>query len=256
MFTFGKNWKRYLKTVTEREIQFSMDDIQSWIPAEEIKNKTILDIGSGSGLHSLSFNRLGAKSVVSFDYDKDSVEATREMKARWCNNAENWIIQQGSVLDQGYLNSLGKFDIVYSWGVLHHTGKMWDAIRSAASTVKSGGLFFISLYSKGPKYQDILALKQKYNRSWVIGKRWMELKYILRFMHIRAKSHKNPFGWNTTDGRGMHVYTDITDWLGGLPYEESSVDEVKEFGGDLDFDLVKVKEVLEGGNNIYLFRRK
>ena len=46
-----------------------------------------------------------------------------------------WIIKQN-------------FDIVYCWGVLHHTGNMWKAIDNSTEFVSDTGLYYISIYVK------------------------------------------------------------------------------------------------------------
>ena len=51
----------------------------------------------------------------SFDYDPQSVACTQELKRRYFAEDEQWIIEEGSVLDRNYLSRLGRFDVVYSW---------------------------------------------------------------------------------------------------------------------------------------------
>jgi 2-polyprenyl-6-hydroxyphenyl methylase/3-demethylubiquinone-9 3-methyltransferase len=255
-FSFGKNWKSYLKTVTDKEIQYSINDIKDWIGADNVKDKTVLDIGSGSGLHGLAFFQLGAKKIDSFDYDPYSVEATKSL---WVSSGKpgNWKVFPGNVLDKEFLRGLGKYDIVYSWGVLHHTGDIWNAVKNAADCVDPGGLFWISLYAKGPLYPTHLALKKKYNASTIFGKRWMEFRfYIFPMMMYRLSHYQNPFSWNYTKERGMNVYHDIVDWLGGLPYEVASVEEVTAFCNDLGFEKIRVFKEGEGACSIYLFKKK
>jgi 2-polyprenyl-6-hydroxyphenyl methylase/3-demethylubiquinone-9 3-methyltransferase len=108
------------------------------VEVEDFQGKSFLDIGSGSGLFSLAARRLGAK-VHSFDYDPQSVSCTKELKQRYFPNDSDWTIGQGSVLDVDYIKSLGKFDIVYSWGVLHHTGALWQALDNASLPVVDRG---------------------------------------------------------------------------------------------------------------------
>lgn len=104
---------------------------------ENLKGKTFLDIGCGSGIHSLAALRLGASQVFAFDYDVDSVATSRRVR-EWAGNPENWQIKRNSVLDADFMASLPKFDIVYSWGVLHHTGDLWGAVRNAAIPLRKG----------------------------------------------------------------------------------------------------------------------
>ena len=90
--------------------------------------------------------RLGA-TVHSFDYDPESVACTEQLKQRNDPTDIAWTIEPGSVLDPDYLRTLGSWDIVYSWGVLHHTGAMWEALGNVAPLVKPSGLLFISIYN-------------------------------------------------------------------------------------------------------------
>ena len=143
-FEFGKNWSAFLTLLNEERILKAEESLREMLEVEDLKGKTFLDIGSGSGLFSLAAKRLGAK-VHSFDFDSNSFACTKELKRRFFENDENWQVEQGSALDKNYVESLGKFDIVYSWGVLHHTGKMWEALENATLPVKSGGKFFIAI---------------------------------------------------------------------------------------------------------------
>jgi SAM-dependent methyltransferase len=251
-FSFGQNWRSYVDTVTESSVERSMKAIKEWLSQDLIAGKTVLDIGSGSGIHSLCFHLLGAKQLMSLDVDPASVEATRLMWNR-AGQPATWNIIHGSILDKSFINDLGKHDIVYSWGVLHHTGAIWQAIENAASLVENGGKFLIAIYVKGPKYSEHLALKQSYNRASRLGKRLMVWKYIFNLMRERRRAGLNPFAWNEKYDRGMDVYHDIIDWLGGLPYEVASKEEILAFCTDRGFVLEKIHEVAEGANNTYLF---
>jgi len=251
-FSFGENWRDYVETVSEDSVRRARSDIEAWVGAERVRGKTVLDLGCGSGIHSLCYHLLGAREILSLDIDPYSVEATRVLWEK-AGKPATWKIMQGSVLDAEFVRGLGRHEMVYSWGVLHHTGSMWEAIANAATTVAPGGLFWIALYVKGPKYPEHLAQKRAYNRASWLGKKWMVWKHIAGLMRERRRAGLNPFTWNEKYGRGMDVYHDLIDWLGGLPYEVASKSEVVDFCAERGFVLEKVEELPEGGCNIYLF---
>ena len=253
-FSFGENWQDYLKNASEREVDRAKRDIEEWLDPISISGKAIIDIGSGSGIHSLAFYLLGAEEICSFDFDQLSVDATKTLWEKE-GRPPNWRIFHGSILDEEWIKSLGKFDIVYFWGVLHHTGAIWDAFEKSISLIKTGGILWISLYAKGPRYVKDLELKKKYNSSSSRGKHRMISKRIGRLMLGRLKHFQNPFTWNENTERGMNVYHDVVDWLGGLPYEVASEDEVLRFGRKYGLVLERITVRKEGGCSIYVFSR-
>jgi len=139
--------------------------LKQMLEVADLAGKRFLDIGCGSGLFSLAARRLGAL-VHSFDYDPQSVACTGELKRRYFPDDVLWTIEEGSVLDQSYLASLGQFDVVYSWGVLHHTGQMWQALDAVAPLVAEDGKLFIAIYNdRGGASRRWAAVKRFYNRS-------------------------------------------------------------------------------------------
>jgi len=253
-FSFGKNWRDFVDTVSEDSIARAMKDIEEWLGRDSVEGKSILDIGCGSGIHSLCFHLLGAKEIVSLDVDPYSVESTRLLWEK-AGKPGSWRVLSGSVLDEEFVDSLDKHEVVYSWGVLHHTGSMWQAIANACSLVKEGGRIWLSIYVKGPEYPAHLALKQSYNRSSALGKKLIIWKEIYKLMRLRRSRGQDPFAWNEKKERGMDVYHDLIDWLGGLPYEVASKDEVVRFCGERGLVLEKLNELGEGACNSYLFSR-
>ena len=162
-FGFGKNWKKLVSILDEDRIVEAESSIKSMLSCENLKDKSFIDIGSGSGLFSLVAARLGAK-VNSFDYDINSVECTAYLKNKYNFNDDIWKVEQGDVLDKEYLSKYDKHNIVYSWGVLHHTGEMWDAIENASDLVKEDGLLFIAIYNdQGWKSTVWTWIKRTYN---------------------------------------------------------------------------------------------
>jgi len=259
-FEFGKNWESYIKANYSEEIlDESKGHLLKFLELQNLQDKTFLDIGCGSGLHSPAALDAGATQVHGFDYDPVSIKATKYLRDIRHDHS-NWEFEQASVLDDEYMNNLSLFDIVYSWGVLHHTGDVWHAIENAASRVKPGGIFYIALYSAdvqidpGPDFW--LGIKKKYVSSGVIKRRWMELWYIWRFM-MESQPLKIlkviKRAWEYKKDRGMNFMTDIRDWLGGWPMEFVYDDDVINYCEDLGFDLQKI--VTGEANTEFLFRR-
>lgn len=223
--------------------------------------KSFLDVGSGSGLFSLAARRLGA-NVFSFDFDPKSVGCTQELRRRYFDGDPNWVIQEGSILDRSYLERLGKFDVVYSWGVLHHTGKMWDALENVAPLVGDGGKLFIALYNdQGGASIRWKKLKKLYN-SFRILRFPLSLYTLVRqwTVTVLRETSRGQFlkAWRTyRRERGMSPWHDIVDWIGGYPFEVCKPEEVFEFYKSRGFSLSALKTCGGGlGCNEFVFRRE
>jgi SAM-dependent methyltransferase len=259
-YAFGKNWAEFIdKNFSQSVVVDSRKHLAQFIRMDSLKGLTFVDIGCGSGVHSLAAYHMGADRIISFDYDPDSVATTKKIH-EYAGGPHNWSVEQGSVLDKSYMEDLPKSDIIYSWGVLHHTGDMWTAVRNAAIPMKSDSLLYIALYSSDnyvdPPPEYWLKIKRQYNRVGALGKRWMELQYAMRFLVIpELKAGHNPFEvMRKYRVRGMTYWTDVKDWLGGYPMDFASLHETQAFCKDeLGLDLVNV---LTGeGCTEYLFCR-
>jgi 2-polyprenyl-6-hydroxyphenyl methylase/3-demethylubiquinone-9 3-methyltransferase len=224
-FAFGVNWSRFLDTITDERIKGAEKALKDMLQIVNLTEKNFLDIGSGSGLSSLAARRLGAR-VHSFDFDPMSVSCTKELRKRYCPTDSNWIVDKGSVLDTGYLKSLGQFDIVYSWGVLHHTGAMWQALENVCSLVRPGGQLFLAIYNDQRWISS-------YFRLLVICLHLPYL-YALRLLY-RILTKRRELD------RGMSLWHDMLDWLGGYPFEVARPEEVFDFFLDRGFILTKLK---------------
>jgi len=252
-FSFGRNWKSYSRFVSEDSIKAAEQDILDWLGPDSVAGKSVVDVGCGSGIHSLCFYRLGAQHLLSLDVDPYSVECAQRFR-REAGEPANWQVLHASILD-GSLTGVGNFDIVYSWGVLHHTGNMWAAIENASRLAKpQNSCFWISLYAKGPFYPRHLEIKQLYNRLPWLLKHTMVAAFLLRRWHRAHKAGRKLRDW-FWHGRGMNAYHDAVDWLGGLPYEVATVEEVKTFLAQRGWVLERVREVPDGQCSVYLFRR-
>lgn len=252
-FSFGKNWKKYIKYAYNKEkLSQAENSIKGFIGLDNFNGLTFLDIGCGSGIFSLVAYRMGASKVVSIDLDKHSVECTEMIRG---SNRSRWEVYQADILK----DQLPKSDIVYSWGVLHHTGKMYESIRKTANLVNEDGLLYITIYNKletrfGSYFY--LKLKKLYNRSPGIIRWLMIHSKIALFFVYNIATLQNPFKkiYKNKD-RGMSWYYDIIDGLGGYPYEFAKPEEIIFFVEKLGFKLINLKTTNGISNNEYLFRR-
>ena len=233
VFGFGENWARFLTSLTDQQIEQATHGVRALL-GRDLRDKSFLDIGSGSGLSSLAARRLGAARVYSFDYDPQSVACTQELRRRFFPGDAAWTVSQGSVLDQAFLATLGQFDIVYSWGVLHHTGRMWVAIDNAARLVRPGGLFVIGIYNfRGGRRGTATWTRLK--RWYCKAPRWQQVAwenaYLVWDLVSMAAVGRNPLRMirEYHSGRGMSWRHDAIDWLGGYPYEAATPGEILEF---------------------------
>ncbi|HZI17549.1 MAG TPA: class I SAM-dependent methyltransferase [Pyrinomonadaceae bacterium] len=248
-FEFGKNWARFLEVLDEGRIRRAEESLREMLEVESLEGRSFLDIGSGSGLFSLAARRLGAR-VRSFDFDPHSVACTAELRRRFFPDDTDWRVGEGSVLDEAFVRSLGQFDVVYSWGVLHHTGQMWRALDHARLPAAAGGRLFVAIYNDtGTQAARWKWLKKTYNRLprplrapfAALAVAPDEAKGALRsLLTLRPGDYVR--SWTAYDSnRGMSRWRDIVDWVGGHPYEVATPDEIFEFYKARGFTLTKLK---------------
>ncbi|MCG2725904.1 MAG: class I SAM-dependent methyltransferase [Elusimicrobia bacterium] len=260
-FNFGKNWERFVKDVDEIKIRGAVESLQNALKIKTLEGKAFLDVGCGSGLFSLAAMRLKADRVISFDCSERSVSATKVLKAKYYEENKNWIIMKGSVLDREMLSTLGSFDVVYSWGVLHHTGDMYHALENVVELIRENGKLFIAIYND----QGIISavwkkIKLTYNKLPNIFKMpyVFLIASVLEFMRSlkRLLKGQSPFRRLSDSARGMSGFIDWVDWIGGYPFEVAKPEEIFNFYYKRGF-ILEVLKTCGGkhGNNEFVFRK-
>jgi 2-polyprenyl-3-methyl-5-hydroxy-6-metoxy-1,4-benzoquinol methylase len=263
-FEFGQNWARFLSVLDDQRIAEAERSLEGMLGVGALRGVTFLDVGCGSGLFSLAALRLGAARVQSFDYDPQSVGCAQALRDRYVAKPQRWTVEQGSALDRPYLDSLGRFDVVYSWGVLHHTGDMWRAMDNTVGAVASGGRLFISIYNdQGAKSRIWRAIKRMYNALprtlrtpfvvAVMGP--FELRALV-YWTVRGAPWRYVRSWTDYKrSRGMSRWHDLVDWVGGYPFEVAAPDAVFDFFRERGFTLERLVTRQGLGCNEFVFVR-
>ena len=272
-FAFGANWSRFASSVDREAVAEAERSLLDLVPPEllmdgrRLDGLRMLDAGCGSGLFSLAALRLGAR-VVAFDFDPDSVRTTRRLVDGWTDEAavqERFTLLHGSVLDEGFLEALGMFDIVYSWGVLHHTGDMWGACNNAAGRVGPEGALVVALYhDTGWTSTAWWYVKRLYVALPTPLQRVLAVLLLLPVelvALVRAVARLGPASyvrrWTAYRSlRGMSRWHDHLDWIGGFPYERASREEVTTFHEERGFRKVRTVPAVAWGNNEFTFVRR
>ena len=237
-FAFGANWRKFLSVLDEDRIADAEASLKGMLGLDNLHGKRFLDAGSGSGLFSLAARRLGA-TVHSFDYDPQSVACTKELRQRYFPGDAGWTVEEASVLDSSYLAKLGTFDVVYSWGVLHHTGAMWEALDNVARLVPREGRLFVAIYNdQGWVSRYWKRVKRAYVRHRSL--RWPLLVLHAPYLFGVRWLVRMATGRRRVD-RGMALWHDMVDWVGGYPFEVAKPEKIFHFYRDRGFRLHEIR---------------
>lgn len=254
MFKFGENWASFSKNIDETRIEDAMQSLKKLFGENALVNKSFLDIGCGSGLFSIAAARMGAGPVLGLDVDPVSIATSQSNARRWLNNSFSISFRQLSVLDAEQMNSLGTFDIVYSWGVLHHTGNMKLALQNATQRVAPDGKLMIAIYNKHWSSLPWKGIKWFYNRVGGVGQKiliWLFVPII--FLAKWLATFKNPLKMQ----RGMEFMHNVIDWVGGYPYEYASIAEMTNVLENNGFETMSILPAkVPTGCNEFVCRKK
>lgn len=244
-FEFGKNWQFFLKGVNDKKINAAIFDIENFLGKNEISGKIFIDIGCGSGLSSLAAYKLGASEIYSYDIDPLNVDNVNKLKKNFSIPLDfKWHAEVMSIVDDHDLLHINSGDIVYAWGVLHHTGDMWKALKNTLTIVKKNGVVYLMIYRDAHLAYIWKIVKKTYVHAPNFIKFIMRNSFAaIQIAGILAKG-KNPFRSIKNyelKSRGMSWYTDVVDWIGGYPFEYAEAEEIIDFFQRNGFELAKIK---------------
>lgn len=258
-FEFEKNWLQYPdKHYSDERFELAKQSLVDFCEISDFSGYIFLVVGSGSGIYSLAAHELGAERITSLVYDENSIECARAIRKK-AGRPDNWSVTQGDVVDESFVSLLEPVDPVYSFGVLHHTGAMWEGLENTFDLVDEDEKLNLALHNDGAvagvSAEEWRRIKRFYLDSNRFVKRATEVFYFLAWMaYVIVYEQQNLVSYfknYVADSRGMSVWLDIKDWFGGLLYEAASVEEVEQFVAEYDrgFEVEKVPSTNTKGNN-------
>lgn len=258
-FDFGENWSEFsAHALTPERVAQARQDFAVLLGDIPLAGRTFLDIGFGQGLSLLTAASLGGRAH-GCDINPKCAQVLARNQKHFPGMTALPSVTVGSILEDAVTQELRAvtanrgFDIVHSWGVLHHTGDMDRAIRHAASLVAPGGYLVIALYNRHWSSGAWRAIKW----SYVHSPRWLQRVLVGLFYPIiyAAKwlvTRRDP----KRQERGMDFFYNVVDWVGGYPYEYASIDEVIAMVAAHGFALRRaIPAVVPTGCNEFVFTK-
>jgi 2-polyprenyl-6-hydroxyphenyl methylase/3-demethylubiquinone-9 3-methyltransferase len=159
--------------------------------------------------------------------------------------------------------TLGTFDVVYSWGVLHHTGSMWEGLGNILIPLRRpGGTLYLSIYNQLRYWTEVhRRLKRTYVRAPRVGKAAILSGFagyqLVKGLLVDLLFGRNPMARYREKklSRGMSTWHDWVDWVGGYPFETAKPEEIFHFYTARGLVLSNLITCGNGhGCNEYVFR--
>ncbi len=258
-FDFGENWQEFSRNaLTAGRVAQARSEFMELMAPLDLNGLSFVDIGFGQGLSLMTAAALGARSV-GCDINPKCQAALAQNLRFFPELSQAPPVVVGSILDPAVVEALRKaipsasYDVVHSWGVLHHTGDLHRAIGNAACLVSPHGHLVVAIYNRHWTSKLWLAVK----RTYVSCPRWIQraLVAVLYPVIYGAK-------WAVTSGdparqqRGMDFYYNVVDWVGGYPYEYASIQETRKAVEALGFTMEKaIPAEVPTGCNQFVFKR-
>lgn len=258
-FDFGQNWKEYSENVLDNtrlnQARIAFDELTHDISFE---GKTFVDIGFGQGM-SLIIATEKAEKTVGCDINPKCDQVLKANQKVFSKSTKEIPTVVGSILEPKVVEAIlaknndEKYDIVHSWGVLHHTGDMMAAVKHATSLVKPNGYFILAIYNRHWSSLPWLFIKWAYCKSpKFIQKLFIGIFYPIIWLAKFLVTGKNP----NIKERGMDFYYDVVDWVGGYPYEYASIDEMNIIMKNFGFKCLKsVSPPTPTGCNEFVYQK-
>ncbi len=261
-FDFGKNWAEFSKyALTPEKVAQARRDFYALMQGVELRGRSFLDLGFGQGLSLLIAASLGAQAV-GCDINPACGEVLSRNRRFFPELSETAIpVFIGSLLDAEVIAALrrgspdpgGTYDIVHSWGVLHHTGDLARALATAADLVTPGGHLVLAIYNRHWTSPGWQVLKRVYNRSPDLAQRLLvAMSYLVIYLAKLCVVRANP----RKQMRGMDFYYNVVDWVGGYPYEYASGQEIIDLLQPGGFQLLRfIQAQVPTGCNEFIFKK-
>jgi len=132
-------WTEYIPEYEDSEKHWEI-----FYSAGEIKNKTVLDAGCGTGIFSIIFANNGAAKVTGIDISEGSLNTAQNLKKKFALGNVEFLKEDMLHLPFPDEN----FDIVWAWGTVHHTTDPFQAINELIRVLKKDGSLLLAVYTR------------------------------------------------------------------------------------------------------------